>query len=200
VADDETAGDTEDELVAEDPYSGFGFDERAVATANPTVGPPLERPDTSTPLEQEEAGTTIPPAPLWAMKDRRHFWGVAGHGDADRIRARIGDGDATVYFIDDGRDHCMVGRRVGSSPDGSVYCLVGRVPLDLYEDVENGSVAATDAFSHARDIELCSVFEDESLASDVYAVQHYRRGGDVPPEYLPPSPFIEFTDDLPAEE
>jgi hypothetical protein len=196
MADDET----EDELATEDPYTGFGFDERAVATANPRVGPPLERPGSSTPLESEEPEDTIPPAPLWAMKDRRHFWGVAGHGDADRIRARIGEGDATVYFIDDGRDHCMVGRRVGSVPEGSVYCLVGRVPLELYQDVSNGSVPTTEVFSRARDLELCAVFEDEALASDVYAVAHYRRSSDVPPEYLPPSPFIEFTDDLPSEE
>lgn len=44
------------------------------------------------------------------MKDRRHFFGLGGHGDAERIRQALGLGDGTVYFIDDGRSHCMIGR------------------------------------------------------------------------------------------
>lgn len=154
-------------------------------------------PEISTPLDEDEPEGTIPPAPLWAMKDRRHFFGFGGHGDAVRIRSALGLGDSTVYFIDDGRSHCMIGRRVGSSPDGSVYCLVGRVTLDRYEKIEAAEATVIDVFADAHDISLCSVFEEEGMASEVIFVQHYPHFSDVPAEYLPPSPFITFEDDLP---
>ena len=156
-----------------------------------------EQPEVSTPLEEDEPEGVIPRAPLWAMKDRRHFFEIGGHGDAERIRRAFGAGDGTVYFIDDGRSHCMIGRRVGSSPDGCVYCLVGRVSLDRYEQIDNGQAAVDDVFADARDIALCGVFEDETMASEVILVQHYPHFDDVPPDYLPPSPFIDFEDDLP---
>jgi hypothetical protein len=153
----------------------------------------------STPLEDEEPEGTIPPAPLWAMKDRRHFFGLPGHGDVERVRSCVGLGDSAVYFIDDGHSHCMIGRRVGASPEGLTYCLVGRVALDRYLQIQNGETPTTQAFSEAHDILLCGVYEDEQMVSEVIAVQHYRHADDVPPEYLPPSPFIEFEDDLPVE-
>jgi hypothetical protein len=153
----------------------------------------------STPLEDEEPEGTVPPAPLWAMKDRRHFFGLAGHGDVDRVRDCVGLGDSAVYFIDDGRNHCMVGRRVGASPEGLTYCLVGRVTFERYLEIQNGQANTAEAFSDARDITLCGVFEDEQMASEVIAVEHYRHPRDVPSEYLPPSPFIDFDDDLPVD-
>jgi hypothetical protein len=159
---------------------------------------PLPDPASSTPLEIHET-ERVPPAPLWAMKDRRHFFGLPGHGDALRIRDSLGDGDATVYFIDDGRTHCVVGRRVGQPPDGCVYCLVGRIKLDRYEALADGTVAVNEAFSDAHDVSLCGVFEDESEASEVILVHHYAHASDVPAEYLPPSPFIDFPDDLPTD-
>ena len=61
-------------------------------------------------------------------------------------------------------------------------------------DLVDGDVDLSEAFSDARDISLCGVFEAEQTASNVILVQHYRRPRDVPDEYLPPSPFIEFTD------
>jgi hypothetical protein len=151
----------------------------------------------STPLDEEEPEGTIPPAPLWAMKDRRHFFGLPGHGDADRVRACLGQGDGAVYFIDDGRNHCMVGRRVGVSPERLTYCLIGRVTLERYLKSANGEVSPAESFSEAHDIELCGVFEDETMVSEVIAVEHFRHLDDVPSEYLPPNPFIEFEDDLP---
>ena len=166
-----------------------------IETLNAPPSPVVE----STPLEEEEPEGTIPPAPLWAMKDRRHYFGLAGHGDVERIRTAVGQGDGAVYFIDDGHGHCMVGRRVGAPPDGSIYCLVARVSLERYLQIQNGEVSTSEAFSDAHDISLCGVFEDESMVSEVILVEHYRHPDDVPAEYLPPSPFIEFTDDLPAD-
>jgi hypothetical protein len=163
-----------------------------------TFETPLAAVGESTPLGEEEPEGTIPPAPLWAMKDRRHFFGLPGHGDAARVRACVGQGDGAVCFIDDGRSHCMVGRRVGVSPEGLTYCLIGRIPLDHYLKIANGGTQTAEAFSEARDIELCGVFEDENMVSEVIAVEHYRHLDDVPREYLPPSPFIEFEDDLPV--
>jgi hypothetical protein len=162
-----------------------------------SLSTPQTPPAVSTPLEEDEPEGTIPPAPLWAMKDRRHFFGFRGHGDAERIRRALGLGDSTVYFIDDGRSHCMIGRRVGASPDGCAYCLVGRVTLDRYEQIESAEAMIGDIFSEAHDITLCGVFEEEGMASEVIVVQHYPHFADVPTDYLPPSPFIDFEDDLP---
>jgi hypothetical protein len=157
------------------------------------VVPPLT-PATSTPLDHDEPEGIIPPAPLWAMKDRRHYPGGRGTGDEERIRRALGYGDDTIYFIDDGRDHCMIGRRVGKAPEGLVYCLVGRIKLNDYTDIETGIASLDQVFSKAHDLELCGVFEEEGFPSDVIAVEHYRHLSDVPADYLPPSPFIEFTD------
>ncbi len=136
----------------------------------------------------------IPPAPLWAMKVRMHTRRHSEPGEEGRIRRCLGEGDDALYVIDDGPDHCMVGRRVGRASDGCTYCLVARVPLDRYVDLVAGDVVAAEAFSGARDISLCGVFEADR-AANVFVVQHYRHQRDVPFDYLPPSPFIEFTDD-----
>jgi hypothetical protein len=142
----------------------------------------------------------IPPAPLWAMKTRMHSLRRLEPGEEGGIRQRLGSGDEALYFIDDGPDHCMVGRRVGQAPDGCVYCLVARISLDRYVDIVDGDVELTDAFSDARDISLCGVFEADQTASNVLLVQHYRRPRDVPDDYLPPSPYLEFTDSPDEEE
>jgi hypothetical protein len=141
----------------------------------------------------------IPPAPLWAMRIRMHSLRRLEPGEEGRIRRRLGDDDDALYFIDDGPDHCMVGRRVGHAPDGCVYCLVARISLDRYTDLVDGDVDRTEAFADARDISLCGVFEAEEAGSNVLLVQHYRRPRDVPEDYLPSSPYIEFTDN-PDEE
>ncbi len=142
----------------------------------------------------------IPPAPLWAMRTRVHSNRRLEPGEEGRIRRRLGDDDEdAVYVIDDGPDHCMVGRRVGGAPDGCVYCLVARVTLEGYSDVMAGAVDRDDIYADARDISLCGVFEDGD-ASNVFLVQHYRRGRDVPPDYLPPTPFLEFTDEVDGDE
>ena len=79
-----------------------------------TPGPMVGH-DVSTPLEEDEPEHTIPPAPLWAMKDRRHTqWHLLpAHERHDRIRECLDADDYTLYCIDDGRHHAMIGRRVG---------------------------------------------------------------------------------------
>jgi hypothetical protein len=141
----------------------------------------------------------IPPAPLWAMRIRMHSLRRLEPGEEGRIRRRLGDDDDALYFIDDGPDHCMVGRRVGHAPDGCVYCLVARISLDRYTDLVDGDVDRTEAFADARDISLCGVFEADESASNVFLVQHYGRPHDLPDDYLPSSPYLEFTDN-PNEE
>ncbi len=153
-----------------------------------------EEPEDSEESEEPEAEDEVPPALLGAMTNRMHSHRRLQPDEEDYIQRRLGSGDDAVYVIDDGPDHCMVGRRVGHAPDGCVYCLVARISLDRYTDLVAGDVARVDAFSDARDISLCGVFEEEQTASNVILVQHYSHPRDVPLDYLPPSPFIEFTD------
>jgi hypothetical protein len=159
--------------------------------ANGEVGGPVVGPDGDSDGEGE---LDIPPAPLWAMRVRMHSHRHPDAGEEGRVRRRLGTGDDTLYVIDDGLDHCMVGRRVGRASDGCTYCLVARISVDEYSDLEAGEVAPADAFTDAKDISLCGVFEEEQ-AANVFLVQHYAHAGEVPSDYLPPSPFIEFTDD-----
>jgi hypothetical protein len=146
-----------------------------------------------------EGDDAVPPAPLWAMTYRMHSLRRTEEGAEGYIRRRVGDDDDALYVIDDGADHCMIGRRVGHAPDGCVYCLVARITLEQCGDLVAGDLTAGDVFSVARDISLCGVFEDEGAASQVFLVQHYRRPRDVPADYLPPSPFLEFIDDPDVE-
>jgi hypothetical protein len=89
----------------------------------------------------------------------------------------------------------MVGRRVGQAPDGCTYCLVARISIYRYLDLANADVLLEEAFSEARDLSLCAVFADEHGASNIVPIQHYKKVGDIPVEYLPPSPFLDFTDE-----
>jgi hypothetical protein len=137
----------------------------------------------------------IPAGALAAMRTRAHSNRHLAPGDEDRIRATVGTDDDTVYVIDDGADHCMIAHRVGQAPDGCLYCLVARVALEEYADVVAGDLEPGELFSDARDISLCGVAEDEGDVTNVFLVQHYRRARDVPSDYLPGSPFLEFTDE-----
>ena len=147
---------------------------------------------------QDDAGGAMPVAVRWAMRDRRHALGRRHPEDPGAVESCLGQGDAALFAIDDGDDHCMVGRVVGASDDGCTYCLVGRIDLVALGDLEDGTVAVDAAFATARDIALCGVYESDVhsplAAPNVFVVQHYRAARDVPVEYLPPSPFIPFTD------
>lgn len=86
----------------------------------------------------------------------------------------------------------MVGRRVGVSPDGCTYCLVANIDLGAYWRLANGDRPLVEAFSDARQLSLCAVYEAEQGASNVVEVEHFSRVRDVPAEYLPPHPIISF--------
>ncbi len=98
------------------------------------------------------------------------------------------------------------GARTASSGEGSASHLTAASTASwagsssiVTRNLANGTVAVTEAFSDAHDVSLCGVFEDESDASEVILVHHYAHASDVPAEYLPPSPFIDFPDDLPTD-
>jgi hypothetical protein len=71
--------------------------------------------------------------------------------------------------------------------------------LEQYEDIEVGELDWSEVFSDARDISLCGVVDEEEAASNVFVVQHYRRRRDVPDDYVPGSPILEFTDEPDGE-
>jgi hypothetical protein len=182
---DEEPSDEEQWSQPRDPY---GFSRGVIG-----MGTPLAEPKESTPLEEGD-DDSIPAPVLWAMKDRRHHF-LAEHVDVEAIRACLGTGDSRIYAIDDGEVHCMIGRQVGSSPDGSTYCLVARIRIEDYGLLKNEAASLDDAFADAHDIELCGVYEAEGAVSNVFPIQHFRHGRDVPIEYLPPSPMIVFPED-----
>ena len=142
----------------------------------------------STPLDSGESDEAMPKAVLWAMEDRRH----SSVRPERTTRRQVGSGNSTLYAIDDGLEHYMIGRLVGTDADGAVYCLVARITARRFDDLEAAVVPLDDAFGDASDIELTSVFQDQSV-SNVVNVGHYRRAQEIPPEYLPPSPAQRFT-------
>ena len=160
---------------------------------------PLVGRDESTPLEDHEPEGTIPPSPLWAMKDRRHVqWHLLpSHDRHQRIRERLGAGDDTMYAIDDDRRHVMLGRRVGSSPGGCEYCLIGRISLERFEQLRDQAVPLVDSFSTAVDLTLCGVVDEGQIeSSNVIEVALYDSVADIPEEYLPGAPYLNFPGDL----
>lgn len=159
---------------------------------------PISAPVDATPLEEDEPEGIIPPSPLWAMKDKRHEqWVMFGH--ADRLRKRFGTDDATVYVIDDGKHHCMIGRRVGATLDGCIYSLVARIDRVTYVSLEADAITAQDAFARSREPALVATAEGDGV-SNLFDVDNYRHPDDIPVQYLPPHAFIEFAHDLPAAE
>ncbi len=157
--------------------------------------PLLSEPKGTTPLDTHETEDSIPSVILWAMKYLRHGW-FNTSSDSDPVRWQSGEEDkhSAVYVMDDGRDHCMVARFVGSSPDGCTYCLVTRTKRLDFEDVRYGRAEASALFSLGHAFSLCSVVEGS--ISNVVRVAGYRRYRDVPADYLPPSKFIEFVESL----
>jgi hypothetical protein len=158
-------------------------------------GAPSE-PATSTPLAIGEWQDSVPTGPLWAMKYLRHGQhnALTGQDAPESLRLAIGSEDETIYAIDDGASHAMVARRVGSAPDGCLYCLVARVRIGDVVDVREGWAPLVDVFSGGKELTLCGVVEGS--VSNVVRVASYRKYREIPAEYLPPSPFIEFPDTL----
>jgi hypothetical protein len=162
------------------------------------VPEPLVGEDSDTPLADDEPEGVIPSNPLWAMKNRRHGqWHLFHHGHPERLRAVVGSGADAVYAMDDGRDHVMLGRPVGSSPSGCQYCLVGRVPRGVFDSLQSRQTRPQDAFAQAEEIALCGVIAIEEVKSgETFDVASYETAADIPREYLPGSDPIAFPSDI----
>jgi hypothetical protein len=158
--------------------------------------PQLSEPPTSTPLAVGESPDSVPTGPLWAMKYLRHgqHGALTGQNAPEALRLAIGSENQAIYAIDDGASHAMVARPVGSAPDGCLYCLVGRVRIEAVQDAREGWAPPAELFAGAKELTLCGVVEGS--VSNLVRVASYRKYRDVPAEYLPPSPFIEFPDTL----
>jgi hypothetical protein len=160
---------------------------------------PLVGHDVSTQLEEDEPEHTIPPGPLWAMKERRHIqWHLLpAHERHERIRECLDAGDYTLYWIDDGGHHAMIGRRVGVSPSGCEYSLIGRISRKRYEELRDEVVLLVNCFDTATEIRLCGIDVEEDIrSSNVFEVANYDSIDDVPGEYRPGSSFHQFGQDL----
>ena len=160
---------------------------------------PLVGHDVSTPLEEDEPEHTIPPGPLWAMKERRHVqWHLLpAHEKHERIRECLEADDYTLYCIDDGGHHAMIGRRVGVSPDGCEYSLIGRISRQRYEELRDEVVPLVNCFDAATEMRLCGVAVEEDIrSSNIFDVANYDSIDDVSENYRPGAPFQQFTQDL----
>lgn len=152
----------------------------------------------SGPLAEDEPEGIIPPSPLWAMKVCRHFqWShlLTGDDGPSRIRRQLGSGDDTVYVMDDGHHHCIVGRHIGQTGDGCSYSLVARVSRAQYEALAGGSASARDLLAQGKGRALYGVVDD-GPASNVFLVGTFGTATPVPDDYLPPHPPIDFPSDL----
>lgn len=196
----------EDERSVDEALTGDPSEVQSLALRHPFLPSaalggsfPVAPPRDITPLDDDEHESAIPPGSLWAMKDRRHEQLLHPFGHPARLRVSVGTGDATVYAIDDGARHCVIGHRVGKTPDGCVYTLVGRVRKQVYGDLAAGIIDGRHAFSEAKELALLGTGEEPGMAN-VFDVAFYDGPADVPAEYLPPSPFIDFTEDLPSSD
>ncbi len=152
----------------------------------------------SGPLAEDEPEGIIPPSPLWAMKLARHFqWShlLGGDDGPSRIRRRLGAVDDTLYVIDDGHHHCIVGRHLGQTADGCSYSLVARVPKGRYEALSAGTLSPRDLLAGATGRAIYGVVDD-GPASNVFLVGTFGAGTEIPDDYLPPHPPIDFPADL----
>jgi hypothetical protein len=192
---DEAIGRDDNRLTPIFPLGGRSLWLLKTAEGGLGHSPLLSEPKRSTPLGAGESEDSMPAVILWAMRYLRHGW-FNTPPDSDPVRWQSGEEDkhSAVYVIDDGHDHCMVARFVGSSPGGCTYCLVTRTKRLDFEDVRYGRTQAATLFSFGRSFSLCGVVEGS--ISNVVRVAEYRRYRDVPADYLPPSTFIQFAESL----
>jgi hypothetical protein len=153
---------------------------------------PVFVPKTSTPLETHDSDGAMPSFALWSMKYLQH-----GHLFSKAefvIHESYGVGDHVVYVMDDGRKHCLICRLVGTSPEGCAYTLVGNIPIEAYEHLVDDQKLTDRIFWEAEHLCLIAVFEAREAVSNVSVVRSFASVDEVPPEYLPPSPALKFTD------
>ncbi len=156
---------------------------------------PLEGSPVENPPVDESPTDEIPRVVLAAIKDRMHARRLSSPEDPGHLQETLGTADDAVHVVDDGPEQCTIGRSVGRAPDGCVYVLVARISLYAYEQLRDGDIEPADAFSDSRDISLCAVYEVDEMVENIALVRHFPHAGDVPVEYLPSSPFLEFCDD-----
>jgi hypothetical protein len=160
---------------------------------------PLVGHDVSTALEEDEPEHTIPAGPLWAMKEHRHIqWHLLpAHERHERIRECLEADDHTLYCIDDGGHHAMIARRVGVSPSGCEYSLIGRISRQCYEELRDEVVLLANSFDTVTEMRLCGIaVEDDIRSSNVFDVTNFDSIDQVPEDYRPGSPFHQFDQDL----
>jgi hypothetical protein len=188
------AADDIDDIEVRPVYPRPAVLSRSVGLGSPN---PIFVPSKSTPLEEEEPDDQIPPPALWAMKYRRHL--RFGRRENDFFRAVHSESTDPVYVLDDGASHRMIGREVGVDDLGLMYYLIGRITLDAYEQFVSDGADVAGIFSGEGDLSLCSVYEAPDEVSNVLLVEDYGGIDEVPADYLPQNPLIQFSDD-PGEE
>ncbi len=184
--------DDDPDFISEEGNAGPGPIQSGLPSPGWLGGPgPAFVPEQSTPLADESDEGDVPRYAVWSMKYLRGSHPFS-HSEM-AIRESFGQGSSAVYVMDDGRKHCLISRKVGSGSDGSTYCLVAQIAESSYEQlVEGGS--PEDVFAGAKSYSLCSVYEAEveGAVSNVTVVESYQTVSEVPPDYLPPHPPIEF--------
>jgi hypothetical protein len=143
-----------------------------------------------------------------AMRDLQRHRVRVETGQGENSVYRFGSGDSMLYAIEDGGDRLMIGRGVGRDDEHCIYCLVGTSTPALLAMLDTGEVAPNEAFDHAAELTLCSVFQAghtprrhfrltalNQQVSNVVLVQRYKRFDDVPVEYRPGQPFLHFADE-----
>jgi hypothetical protein len=185
------------------PYSG-----PARIDTGPTEQPDAEPAVDGEPTDGEDHDALVPSHVELAMETLRHHQGRAEPDDEEDPLYCFGSGDATLYAIKDSVKRLMIGRGVGRDGEGCIYCLVGASSPALLGMLDTGETAPDEAFDDASDLTLCSVFQADHApgrhfrltalnrpVSNVVLVQHYKRIQDVPVEYRPGQPFLQFTDE-----
>jgi hypothetical protein len=152
--------------------------------------PVLSEPGSSTPLDDGEEYGTFPTPLLWAMKEHRRLHLDLGHEPA---WDDLGQGDSAVFVLDTEHRHCTAGRIVGKGPDGVVYCLVGTIAGSAYTEAAADPAQIATIFSAAHHPILVGVFEGG--VSNVIDITHFHDASQIPAEYLPGHPFIDFPED-----
>jgi hypothetical protein len=140
-----------------------------------------------------------------AMENRQHHQVRVEPDQENDPLYCFGSGDARLYAIRDGVKRLMIGRAVGRDGEGCIYCLVATSSPALLAMLDTGQVAPTEAFNDAAELALCSVYLADHTprrhfrlsalnrpVSNVVLVQHYKRMQDVPLEYRPGQPFLQF--------
>ncbi|HXQ75915.1 MAG TPA: hypothetical protein VN791_05410 [Acidimicrobiales bacterium] len=149
----------------------------------------------------DEDPEEIPRVVLAAIKDRMHARRLSPPDDPGHLQVSLGTADDDVHVVDDGTEHCTIGRPVGYAPDGCVYVLVGRISRYGYELLRDGDVEPARAFDEARDMTLCGVYEVDGIVENIALIRRFRHVDDVPADYLPPAPFLEFSEEnVPTDE